>query len=141
MDKYMRVKKRNGNLENVSFDKITYRLQSLINILPKLDIDATIISQKMCSEIYDEIETSLLDKLTSEIIIAMLPNNIEYGILASRLVISNHHKNTKEEYEIIINELYNQEVISEGFYKLVCDNITKINEIINRRISVKIFPS
>ena len=63
----MRVKKRNGIYEEVSFDKITHRLKSLIEMNPKLELDVTLISQKVCSEIYDGIETSLLDKLTSEI--------------------------------------------------------------------------
>eukprot|EP00918_Siedleckia_nematoides_P017664 GHVU01037956.1.p1 GENE.GHVU01037956.1~~GHVU01037956.1.p1 ORF type:complete len:583 (-),score=44.40 GHVU01037956.1:301-2049(-) len=123
----MRVKKRNGSYENVSFDKITHRLQSLIELKPELDLDSTIISQKVCSEIYDGIETSLLDKLTSEIVVAMLPDNINYGILASRLVISDHHKKTSDDYLTVVENLYNNSIISKNYYEYVLENIDVIS--------------
>uniref|UniRef100_A0A6C0CWX8 ribonucleoside-diphosphate reductase n=1 Tax=viral metagenome TaxID=1070528 RepID=A0A6C0CWX8_9ZZZZ len=127
----MRVKKRNGSYEQVSFDKITQRLQSLINTKPILNLDSTFISQKVCSEIYDGIETSLLDKLTSEIVIAMLPDNIDYGELASRLVISDHHKKTSDDYLQVIELLYNNSIVSKKYYDLVLLNIDRIHSEIN----------
>ena len=89
----MRVEKRNGNLEDVSFDKIQYRLRSLCNnecFDKELKIDPTIIAQKVCSEIYDKVKTSILDELSSETSISMYSNNPEYATLAGRIVISNH---------------------------------------------------
>ena len=127
----MRVKKRNDSYEEVSFDKITHRLKSLIEMSPILELDVTLISQKVCSEIYDGIETSLLDKLTSEIVIAMLPDNLDYGELASRLVISDHHKKTSEDYLSITKELYDYKVISEEYYTNVLNNIDIITQSID----------
>ena len=127
----MRVKKRNGEYEEVSFDKITHRLKSLIEMNPKLELDVTLISQKVCSEIYDGIDTSLLDKLTSEIVIAMLPDNLDYGELASRLVISDHHKKTSEDYLSTTKELYDYKVISEEYYTNVLNNIDIITQTID----------
>ena len=57
----MRVEKRNGNLEEVSFDKILVRLGSLCNgqeFEKKLKIDPTVIAQKVCSEIFDTVKTT-----------------------------------------------------------------------------------
>jgi len=127
----MRVKKRNGCYEEVSFDKITHRLDSLINMTPVLNIDSTIISQKVCSEIYDGIDTSLLDKLSSEIVAAKLPDNIEYGELASRIVISDHHKKTSGDYRDIIDRLYANDVVSTDYYNLVLNNIEIIQTSID----------
>ena len=66
----MRVEKRNGELEEVSFDKILTRIKLLCfgEEFTKLNIDPTIIAQKVCSEIYDNVKTSELDKLSSETI-------------------------------------------------------------------------
>ena len=62
----MQVKKRNGTTEDVSFDKILSRIRLLCNSQEfdkKLDIDPTIIAQKVCSELYDGVTTSELDIL------------------------------------------------------------------------------
>ena len=48
----MRVQKRNGDFEDVSFDKILKRIKSLCSgseFSKKLMIDPTIIAQKVCS--------------------------------------------------------------------------------------------
>ena len=71
----MRVLKRSGEYEEVSFDKILNRIKALSHsdeFLKKLTIDETIIAQKVCSEIYNDVKTSELDKLSSEISIALL---------------------------------------------------------------------
>ena len=51
----MKVEKRNGEFEEVSFDKILSRLNALCNDsnLPQLSIDASKVAQKVCSEIFD----------------------------------------------------------------------------------------
>ena len=57
----MRVIKRSGKYEDVSFDKILNRIQSLSQgseFSKKLNIDETIIAQKVVQEIYDGVKTS-----------------------------------------------------------------------------------
>ena len=90
----MRVEKRNGELEEVSFDKILTRIKLLCfgEEFTKLNIDPTIIAQKVCSEIYDNVKTSELDKLSSETSIALYTNHPDYAVLSSRICISNHQK-------------------------------------------------
>jgi len=62
----MRVQKRDGCHVDVSFDKILNRIKLLCigeKFSYKLNIDPTVIAQKVCSEIYDNVTTAELDKL------------------------------------------------------------------------------
>tara|TARA_B100000029_G_scaffold79_1_gene120 strand:- start:2250 stop:4877 length:2628 start_codon:yes stop_codon:yes gene_type:complete len=130
----MRVEKRNGNLEDVSFDKIQVRLRSLCigsEFDKKLKIDPTKIAQKVCSEIYDKVKTSILDELSSETSISMYSKNPEYATLAGRIVVSNHHKNTSDSFPGVIRDLYENGIIKEYLFKIVTENEELINNKIN----------
>ena len=74
----MRVIKRSNILQNVSFDKITARIQYMSKEA-KLDLDASIIAQKVCARIYDGIKTSEIDELTSQVCTTLVTENIQYG--------------------------------------------------------------
>ena len=90
----MKVQKRNGNKKMSRLIKflIVYRHYVAEEFIYKLNIDPTIIAQKVCSEIYDNVKISQLDELSSQIAISMYSKNPDYGKLASRIVVSNHHK-------------------------------------------------
>ena len=109
MNNNMKVQKRNGEYEEVSFDKILNRIKLLCigeEFKYKLNIDPTIIAQKVCSQMYDNVKTSELDKLSSEISIALYTTHPDYAILASRICISNHQKscpNTFSEYKSLLS--------------------------------------
>jgi len=128
----MRVLKRNGDYQEVSFDKILQRLKSLCidKNLRNLSIDPTIIAQKVCSEIYDGVETQELDELSSQISAALYSKHPDYAELASRIVISNHQKMTNNNFSDVIKELYEYGVIHKYLYDLVLEN----EEIINKEI-------
>ena len=100
----MRVLKRNGEYQDVSFDKILARARLLCcdPNLKRLEIDPTIIAQKVCSEIFDGVTTQKLDELSSEIAIAMYSKHPDYAELASRLVISNHQKMTSNKFSELL---------------------------------------
>ncbi len=130
----MRVEKRNGNYEDVSFDKILKRIQLLCigeEFKQKLSIDPTVIAQKVCSEIYDNVKTTELDELSSQIAISMYSKDPEYATLASRIVVSNHHKRTNESFSSVIEELYENNIIQEYLYTLVNENSEIINNEMN----------
>ena len=128
----MRVKKRNGTYETVSFDKVLKRIQ-------KLSEDCTTISafevaQKVCTRIYDGVSTSELDELTSYLCSSMVADNPEYDKLASRVTISNHHKKTSPSFSETIEILYNADniqVINDDLYNLVKMHKDKLNSHIN----------
>ena len=136
----MKVLKRSGILEEVSFDKILRRIQSLCDSSEfsyKLNIDPTVIAQKTVQEIYDGVSTETLDKLSSEISISLYSTHPDYKLLAGRIVISNHHKNTvdsfSEKIEILNNvHTYGLEtpLIADYLYKLVQEN----KELIDSKI-------
>ena len=136
----MKVQKRNGSFENVSFDKIQARLLTLCqepNLKP-LNIDPTIVAQKVCSEIYDGVTTEILDILSSEISISLYSKNVDYKHLASRIVVSNHHKNTSGTFGDIVDRLHNykkngkgEPLINDNFYNLVKNNLERIENKID----------
>lgn len=101
----MHVIKRDGRKENVRFDKITNRIQKLLYGIE--DIDAALITQKICSRIFSGITTVELDNLASQVCMSLITENPNFGILGSRIEISNHQKNTKEDFLEVLKELYN----------------------------------
>ena len=136
----MKVQKRNGETENVSFDKIQARLLTLCNHknLKELSIDPTVVAQKVCSEIYDGVTTEELDLLSSEISIALYTKNVEYKDLAARIIVSNHHKNTSDNFFDTMHQLYNykkngkgEPLINTRFYKFVQENKDTIEKEID----------
>ena len=57
----MEVIKRNGSSEEVSFDKIKWRISKMANLEPKLEnVDPIEIAQKVIARIYDKIKTDEL---------------------------------------------------------------------------------
>jgi ribonucleoside-diphosphate reductase alpha subunit len=137
----MRVLKRTGSYEDVSFDKILHRMKSLsigVEFIYKLSIDPTVIAQKVCSEIYDGVKTCELDTLASEIAISLYSTNTDYSILASRILVSNHHKNTEGNFSKKVRMLYNAitnnqstPLVNKVFHDYVQENETEIQSVID----------
>jgi len=130
----MKVQKRNGVYEDVSFDKVIRRI-TLLCIKgvygKKLNLDSSIIAQKVCSEIYDGVRTTELDELSSQVSISMYSKDPNYGELSSRIIISNHQKETSDLFSDVINELYENNIIQDYLYNIVKKNKDIINERIN----------
>jgi hypothetical protein len=89
----MRVIKRSGEKEEVSFDKVLNRIQ---NLSKDLKIDPSIVAQQVCSRITDNILTSQLDDFAATLSSSMNTKDHDYEVLASRILISNLHKSTSE---------------------------------------------
>jgi ribonucleoside-diphosphate reductase subunit M1 len=105
------VVKRNGEKEAISFDKISRRLKNLgkepnLGKSP-LNINYTQLVQKICDRLYNGISTSLIDELTAQQCASLITTHPHYGILASRILISNHQKNTPSTFYKANNILYN----------------------------------
>ena len=92
----MRVLKRNGQYEPVSFDKVLRRIANFCN---NLVIDPCEIGQQVCSRIYDGVKTTELDELTAQFFASRVTDHPDYGILASRITISNHQKKGHDEQQ------------------------------------------
>lgn len=136
--KVMKVIKRNGNLEELSFDKVLYRIRKLTNdknLGVLLNIDPDVISQKVIKNIYNNVKTSELDEEAARIAISLSTEHPEYADLASRIIISNMHKNTTECFSEAMEVLFNNKVegdlhiplISEETINIIRDNKEKLN--------------
>jgi ribonucleoside-diphosphate reductase alpha subunit len=127
----LRVTKRNLTLEIVSFDKILKRLKTLGED-GGLEIPYTTLVMKIIDQIYDLIPTKKIDELTAEQCAAMSSQHTDYGILASRIVISNHHKNNKHTFSEGIQKLfdYNSEMIDLSLKTFILENAETINRTI-----------
>ena len=133
----MQVIKRNGYKQEVSFDKVKLRISSKCEDLKT--VDPIVIAQQVISRIYDEVKTSDLDELTAEICATMATDNIEYGTLAGRIIISNNHKNTSPSFSETIYILFNNKdkqgrsvpLVSAELYDIVMENKTKLNDVID----------
>ncbi len=107
----MKVVKRNGSLENVSFDKVLNRIQLASD---GLEVNPTLIAQRTLARIYDGVKTTELDELAAQLSISLMTTNPDYGTLASRIAISNHHRNTSDKFTDVVFSLYNQTVKKTG---------------------------
>ena len=122
----MFVTKRDGTRENVHFDKITSRINKLIYGLDE-SIDPPLITQKIISRIYSGIKTTELDELASQVCMGMIIDNHDFGVLGSRLTISNHQKNTKDSlYGVAVQLMVNRDVhgnlaplMSDTIYEII----------------------
>jgi ribonucleotide reductase alpha subunit len=119
----MKVIKRNGEFEDVSFDKVLMRLK---NLSKDLTINVSELAQKVCARIYDGVKTCELDEMAAYLCSSMSLNNPEYNILASRIIISNHHKNTSPSFSETVITLYNNKDIHNNSYPLVSDELYNI---------------
>jgi len=132
----MRVLKRNNEYEDVSFDKVLMRLK---NLSPDLHINVSEIAQKVCTRIYDGVKTCELDELAAYLCSSMSIDNPDYSTLASRIIISNHQKNTSPSFSETVGILYDNKdingehspLISEELYEIVNKNKEKLNNYID----------
>jgi ribonucleoside-diphosphate reductase alpha subunit len=101
----MHVIKRNGNKEEVSFDKVLRRIQAAGR---GLEVNPALIAQKVLSRIYDGVHTSELDELAAHLSSSLATVQPDYGVLAAQIAISNHQANTTESFSEVMIRLANQ---------------------------------
>jgi ribonucleoside-diphosphate reductase alpha chain len=131
----MRVIKRNGSYDDVSFDKVLTRIKVLSvsqgpSDLP-LNVNCYELAQKVCSRIYDGVKTSELDELAAHLCSSLIIENPDYDKLASRISTSNHHKNTSPSYSETTQHLFDAGLISNELYEIVQKNKEKLNSVID----------
>ena len=107
----MQVVKRNGVRENVSFDKVLQRIRKASR---GLKVNPDILSQQVLARIIDGIKTAELDELTAQMAASLCTTHPDWGTLASRIVISNHHKNTVSSFSEAVRILSNQTMPKTG---------------------------
>jgi len=101
----MRVKKRDGSLQEVKFDKILARVKK-IGLQAGVSINFSALVIKIIDQLYDGIPTTKIDDLTAEQCATQSSQHPDYGTLASYIIISNHHKNTDPSFVNVMRRLY-----------------------------------
>jgi len=122
MAEHLYVTKRNGTREPVSFDQILQRIRKLSDGLDHVNPD--LVAQKVCMQLSDGVKTSELDEFAAETC-AMMQSRYHpnYGMLAARILIDNHHKNTPSNLLDCMETLHHdQSITSEEYHDLVCKN-------------------
>ena len=107
----MKVVKRNGVSEEVSFDKVLQRIRKAAR---GLQVSPDALAQQVLGQIIDGVHTAELDELTAQIAASLTTNHPDWGILASRIAISNHHKQTNPSFSDVIIRLATQVMPKTG---------------------------
>ncbi|MGZ4033439.1 MAG: ribonucleoside-diphosphate reductase subunit alpha [Bacteroidia bacterium] len=103
----MYVIKRDGNRESVKFDKVTARIQKLCYGLDPTHVTPINVAMKVIEGIYEGVTTSELDNLAAETAASLTTKHPDYALLASRIAVSNLHKNTNKSFSKTMEALYN----------------------------------
>lgn len=127
--KDMIVVKRSGKREAVSFDKILSRVKKIGEEF-KLKINYTGLVIKVIDQLHDNISTSKIDELTAEQAASLSTKHPDYGVLSSALVVSNLQKNTSPLFSDAMNELADNNLVTEEFISFVNLNKNYLNGLI-----------
>src|SRR5690606_12248346 len=103
----MYVIKRNNKREPVKFDKITARIEKLCYGLDRRFVNSIDVAKKVIEGLYDGVTTTELDNLAAETAASLTVKHPDYALLASRIAVSNLHKNTTKSFSHTMQLLYN----------------------------------
>jgi ribonucleoside-diphosphate reductase alpha chain len=126
----MYVVKRDGRKEAVKFDKITARIVKMCYGLDPL-VSPEAVAMKVIEGIYDGVTTTILDNLAAETAAAKTIDHPDYALLASRIAVSNLHKETKKTFSEVIEDMHtyidpktgqNASLVADDVYKVIMDN-------------------
>ena len=126
----MYVLKRDNRREVVKFDKITARIKKLCYGLNPL-VTPEKVAMKVIEGLYDGVTTSELDNLAAEVAATNTITHPDYALLASRIAVSNLHKNTKKSFSETVKDLHDYidpkngekaPLISDEVYEIVMKN-------------------
>ncbi|HEV3327484.1 MAG TPA: ribonucleoside-diphosphate reductase subunit alpha [Puia sp.] len=102
----MFVVKRIGKSESVKFDKITARIEKLCYGLDRRFVNSIDVAKKVIEGLYDGVTTTELDNLAAETAASLTVKHPDYALLASRIAVSNLHKNTTKSFSHTMKLLY-----------------------------------
>lgn len=135
----MYVIKRDGRKESVKFDKITARLNKLSYGLDRNFVDPVKVAQRVVTGVYRGVKTTDLDNLAAQEAAAMSVIHPDYALLASRIAVSNLHKNTEKSFSRTMEKLYNYvdpktgeraSLIAEDVYEIIAANAELLDSTI-----------
>ena len=124
----MFVIKRNGKKEAVKFDKVTARIEKLSYGLSPM-VNVIDVAKKTIEGIFEGVLTTQLDNLAAETAASLTITHPDYAILASRIAVSNLHKNTVKSFSETMRKLYDYVDTASGKrLPLIADDVMQIIE-------------
>ena len=124
----MFVIKRNGKKESVKFDKVTARIEKLSYSLSPM-VNIIDVAKKTIEGIYAGVPTTELDNLAAETAASLTIAHPDYAILASRIAVSNLHKNTVKSFSATMRKLHQYVDKTTGkVLPLIADDVIQIIE-------------
>ena len=133
----MRVIKRNGDLEEIAFDKILNRIKKL-GLEANINVNYSSLTIKVIDQLYDKIHTTKIDELTADHCISLSTHHPDYANLAGRIVISNHQKNTSPSFSEVMKQLYyfydihgeHSPIVSQELWEMVSSHRELFDEMV-----------
>jgi len=135
----MYVVKRDGKQESVKFDKITARIEKLCYGLNPSLVDPVDVAKKVIEGLFDGVTTSELDNLAAETAASLTTKHPDYALLASRIAVSNLHKNTIKSFSETMRNLYqyvdpktgkNAALLADDVYQIIEKNAEELDSSI-----------
>jgi ribonucleoside-diphosphate reductase alpha subunit len=134
----MRVTKRDGELQEVAFDKILERVKKL-GQEAGIHINFSSLVMKVIDQLYDKIPTAKIDELAAEQCASLSTNHPDYATLSARIIISNHQKNTDNVFSNVMKRLYeftdskgqNKSLVSQKLWDFTERYSEQLNQMID----------
>ena len=117
----MRVRKRDGALEVIAFDKILARVKTLGARAPAAaSINYTALVMKVIDQLFDGISTCKIDEIMARECASLVSSHPDFHLLAGRLIVSNHHKKTSAySFGALVEVLARAGVLAPAFAETV----------------------
>lgn len=134
----MYVVKRDGRKEAVKFDKITARIVKMCYGLDPL-VSPEAVAMKVIEGLFDGVTTTQLDNLAAEVAAGKTMDHPDYALLASRIAVSNLHKETKKTFSEVMTDLYtyvdpktgeNASLLATDVYNTIMENSDRLDSSI-----------
>ena len=134
----MYVVKRDGRKEAVKFDKITARIVKMCYGLDPL-VSPEAVAMKVIEGLFDGVTTTQLDNLAAEVAAGKTMDHPDYALLASRIAVSNLHKETKKTFSEVMTDLYsyvdpktgeNASLLATDVYNTIMENSERLDSSI-----------
>lgn len=124
----MKVTKRNGQTEEVRFDKVTRRLNALCDDLP--NVQTSDITHSVVQNMYDEIPTSQVDELSADTAMTFAWKEPENEKLAIRLLCDNIRKMAPKSFWLSSRRLHDTGLMDDALFQWIKENKEELNDIV-----------
>lgn len=122
-----KVRKRNGELEEISIGKVEIRLKKMSQ---GLHVDPIALARQVIDSVHDGITTREIDVLAASFAHEKITDHPDWDILASRIAVSNHHKETMTPFSEVMEVLFDAGQIHPEFMSVVRKHHEKLDKAI-----------